>query len=146
MRAPSSEVAARSTITAATPLTSAALGVASALEVVVVWHHHRRRALLPRSLSLFLLAAPQLGHRPLLLPLQQRHQRLAQPLLRHLFRPMSVPTDGVEQMGVARLVRAVLSGDAVRAMDGVAMGRMTTVDCRGVASRSSGHAASKSSP
>ena len=41
---------------------------------------------------------------------------------------------------MARLVRVVLSGDAVQAMDGVAMGRMTTVDCHGVASRSLEHA------
>ena len=45
---------------------------------------------------------------------------------------------------MARLVRAVLSGDAVRAMDGVAMGRMTTAGCRGVASRSLEHAVSNS--
>jgi hypothetical protein len=52
---------------------------------------------------------------------------------------MSVLMEDVGQMGMARLVRVVLSGDAVQAMDGVAMGRMTTVGCRGVASRSLVH-------
>jgi len=38
---------------------------------------------------------------------------------------------------MVRPVRVVLSGDAVQAMGGVAMMNLTTVDCRGVASRSS---------
>jgi len=45
---------------------------------------------------------------------------------------------------MARLVRAVLSGDAVQAMGGVAMMNLTTVDCRGVASRSSERVLSQS--
>lgn len=57
---------------------------------------------------------------------------------------MSVLADGVEQMGMVRLVRVVLSGDAVQAMGGVAMTKMTTADCRGVVSRSLEHVVSKS--
>jgi hypothetical protein len=45
---------------------------------------------------------------------------------------------------MVRLVRVVLSGDAVRAMGGVATMRMTTADFRGVVSRSSEHVVSKS--
>jgi len=98
---------------------------------------HHRQALPPLRRPL-LPAALQLHRRPrrLLLPHQHQYQRLAGPLLRRLFRPMSVLADGVEQMGMARPVRVVLSGDAVQAMGGVAMMNLTTVDCRGVASRS----------
>lgn len=137
--APSSEVAAQSTTTAATLLISAALDVASALELAVVWHHPCR-ALLPPPLFLFHPAAPPPDHHPRqqLLP----RQRLVRPLLRRLFQPTSVLVDGVDQMGMARLVWVVLSGDAAPAMDGVVMGRMTTVGCRGAASHSSGHAIS----
>jgi hypothetical protein len=45
-------------------------------------------------------------------------------------------------MGMARLVRVVHSGGAVRAMGGVEMGKMTTAGCRGVASPNSGHVVS----
>jgi len=45
---------------------------------------------------------------------------------------------------MARLVRAVLSGDAVQAMGGVVMMNLTTVGCRGVASRSSERVLSQS--
>jgi len=45
---------------------------------------------------------------------------------------------------MARLVRVVLSGHAVQAMGGVAMMNLTTVDCRGVASRSSERVLSQS--
>lgn len=54
---------------------------------------------------------------------------------------MSVLTDDVDRMGMDKLVPGVHSGDAVRAMVGVAMARMTTADCPGVASLSSGLAA-----
>jgi hypothetical protein len=134
-----SEAAARSTTIAVTQSITAALVVVLASELAVALHH--RQALLPLCRSLF-LAALQLGHRlrRLLLP----HQHPVQPLLPRLFRPTSVLADGVEQMGMVRLVRVVLSGDAVRAMDGVATMRMTTADFRGVVSRSSEHVVSKS--